>query len=96
MNGEIQLQFLAIAIFYLREDRRREKHLLAGYESVTPLPLLEPQELELLIANRNLVLLNYLFETTNADEIALVPGYLDKTQRRLKHFFETGEFALLQ
>ena len=90
------LQDLAISIFYLREDREREKHLLAGYESVAPLPAYEPWELELLVANRSLVLLNYLFETTNADELTLIPGYLEKTERRLKHYFETGEFALLQ
>ena len=88
-------QDLAISIFYLREDREREKHLLAGYQSVAPLPTYEPEELELLIANRQLVLLNYLFESTTADEVAMVPGYLEKSERRIKHFFETGEFALL-
>lgn len=88
-------QDLAISIFYLREDREREKHLLAGYQSVAPLPIYEPEELELLIANRQLVLLNYLFESTTADEVAMVPGYLEKSERRIKYFFKTGEFALL-
>ena len=90
-----RLQDLAISIYYLREDREREKHLLAGYSSVAPLPEFEPWELELLVANRNLVLLNFLFETTNAELAAMVPEYLGKTERRLKHYFETGEFALL-
>ena len=89
------LQDIAISLFYLREDREHEKHLLAGYESIAPLPEYEPAELELLIANRQLVLLNYLFETTTADDVALIPGYLDKTERRLKHFFQSGEFELL-
>jgi Ser/Thr protein kinase RdoA (MazF antagonist) len=89
------LQDFAIAFFYLRKDRSREKHLLAGYESVAPLPEFEPWELELLVANRQLVLLNYLFETTTADVVAMVPGYVEKTERRLKHYLETGEFSLL-
>lgn len=89
------LQDLAISIFYLRADREREKHLLAGYESVAPLPEFEPWELELLIANRQLVLLNFLFESTTPDEVAKVPLYLEKTERCLKHYFQTGKFDLL-
>jgi Ser/Thr protein kinase RdoA (MazF antagonist) len=90
-----RLQDIAISLFYLREDREKEKHLLAGYASVAPIPEYQPEELELLVANRQLVLLNYLFETTTADDVALIPGYLEKTERRLKQFFETGEFSLL-
>jgi Ser/Thr protein kinase RdoA (MazF antagonist) len=89
------LQDIAISIFYLRDDQEREKHLLAGYASIAPLPEYQPEELELLIANRQLVLLNYLFETTTADDVALIPDYLGKTERRLRHFFQTGEFELL-
>jgi len=88
-------QDLAISIFYLREDRDREKHLLAGYQSIAPLPAFEDDELELLVANRQLVLLNYLFESTTADEVAMVPSYLVKSERRIKHYLETGKFDLL-
>jgi len=63
---------------------------------VTPIPEHEPWEMELLIANRQLVLLNFLFETTVADEIALIPEYLVKVEKRLRHFLETGEFVLLE
>ena len=90
-----RLQDIAISIFYLRKDREHEKHLLEGYASVAPLPEFEPWELELLITNRQLVLLNFLFETTSADMVALIPEYLGKTERRLKHYIETGEFSLL-
>ena len=89
------LQDLAISIYYLRKDGEREKHLLAGYASVAALPKYEPWELELLIANRALVLLNFLFETTTAADLTLIPGFLEKTERRLKHFFETGHFTQL-
>ena len=89
------LQDLAITFFYLRKDREREKHVLAGYQSVAPLPEFTEEELELLIANRSLVLINYLFETTTADDLLMIPGYLEKTERRLRHYFETGKFELL-
>lgn len=90
------LQDLAISIFSLRKDPHAEQHLFAGYASVTPIPEHEPWEMELLIANRQLVLLNLLFETTVADEIALIPEYLVKVEKRLRHFLETGEFVRLE
>ena len=90
-----RLQDLAIAIFYLREDREREKQLLAGYSSITPLPDYDPADLELLVANRNLVLLNYLIGSATADDIAMIPGYIEKTERRLRNYLDTGEFSLL-
>lgn len=90
------LQDLAISIFYQRENRESEKHLIAGYESIAPFPAYEPWELELLIASRSLALLNYLFETTTADDLEMIPGYVEKTGRRLKHYLETGQFALLE
>jgi Ser/Thr protein kinase RdoA (MazF antagonist) len=91
-----RLQDLAIAIFYLREDREREKQLLAGYASVTALPEYDLADLELLIANRNLVLLNYLVGSATADDIAMIPGYILKTERRLKNYLETGQFSILE
>ena len=90
-----RLQDLAIATFYLREDREREKQLLAGYSSITPFPDFDPADLELLVANRNLVLLNYLIGSATADDIAMIPGYIEKTERRLRNYLDTGEFSLL-
>ena len=90
------LQDLAITIFSLRTDREREKQLLAGYSSVAPLPVFEPADLELLIANRCLVLLNYRLGATNKDDVAKLPDYLKKTELHLKNYLETGEFSLLE
>lgn len=88
------LQDLAIALFYLRSDLSREEHLLAGYRSIAPLPQYEPKDLETLIASRSLALLNYLFETTTADDIKFIPVYLDRTAKRLKNFKQSGRFLL--
>ena len=89
------LQDLAISFFYLRENRERELKVLEGYKSVAPLPEFTAEELELLIANRCIVLVNYLLGATTADDIAMLPSYLEKTERRLRHYLETGQFALL-
>ena len=88
------LQDLANSIFCLREDFDKEQHLIAGYESVTPFPEYEPVELEALIVSRALTLLNNLFETTTAEERALIPGYLEKTVRRLNNYRQSGRFLL--
>ena len=90
------LQDLAIAIYYLRADKEREKALIAGFLSVAPLPAHEPWELELLIASRSLTLLDYLLETSTAEDAAYLPTYLANTEKRLRHFFDTGEFLLLK
>jgi len=39
--------------------------------------------------------LNLLFETTKADDLGLIPEYVEKTGRRLKYYLDTGEFVLL-
>lgn len=90
------LQDLAIAMYYLREDKEREKVLISGFLSVAPLPEHEPWELELLIASRSLTLLNYLLETSTAQDAAYLPTYLANTEKRLRHYLDTGEFLLLK
>lgn len=89
------VQDLAITIYYLRKDRESEKQLIAGYASVTPLPEFDPEDLELLIANRCLVLLNQFIGRTTLEDVPLIPEYLAETERRLKHYLDTGEFVLL-
>ena len=90
------LQDLAIALYYLRSDKEREKALIAGFLSVAPLPAHEPWELELLIASRSLLLLDYLLETSTAEDAAYLPTYLANTEKRLRHYFDSGEFLLLK
>ncbi len=90
------LQDLAIALYYLREDKEREKILISGFLSVAPLPEHEPWELELLIASRSLVLANYLLETSTAKDAAYLPTFLTNTEKRLRHYLDTGEFLLLK
>ena len=90
------LQDLAIAIYYLREDKEREQALISGFASVAPLPQYEPWELELLIASRSLALLNYLLDTSTAEDAAYLPTYLAHTEKRLRHYLDTGEFLLLK
>jgi Ser/Thr protein kinase RdoA (MazF antagonist) len=92
----LPLQDFAISLYYLRDNKSREEHLLAGYRSIRPIPEHEPWELELLIASRAMSLLNYLLETSTAEHVAYLPTYLAHTEKRLEHYFETGEFLLLK
>ena len=88
------LQDLANSLFYLREDFVQEEHLIAGYISVAPLPEYQAFELETLIAFRALTELNSLLETSKTQDEALIPQYLEKTEKRLKNYRQTGRFSL--
>ncbi len=91
----LPIQDLAISLFYMRQNHDRDIPLLAGYNSITPFPEYSQPDLELLIASRTLTLVNYLLETTSAEDRAFLPTYLGRAERRLDHYFETGEFLLL-
>ena len=88
------LQDLAMSTYYLRKGRERERHLFQGYASVTPLPEFDPAELELLIASRELVLLNRFLGIATADDIVKLPNYLETIEQHLQYFLKTGEFTL--
>ena len=91
-----ELQDLAIAIFYMRESTDREQHFLAGYESVRAIPRFEPQELEALLAARNILLLSDLLVTSNAELADFVPTYLERTKLRLTNYLEAGTYLLIK
>ena len=87
-------QDLSIAIFYLRDDSKKEQKLLAGYKSVKELPAGLNLTLERLLIARQLLLLNTLLVTAVADELAFIPIYIQKVKLRLENFYSTGVFIL--
>ena len=76
------IQDLATAIYYL-DTEEQDAALKAGYESVAPLPAHTPQLMEILLLQRRLILMNYLYESTNAEHRAMIPDYLTETVRRV-------------
>jgi Ser/Thr protein kinase RdoA (MazF antagonist) len=83
---------LAIAAYYLRDDERAETSLFDGYASVIPLPSFTPDDLETLVAGRNLVLLNEVIGHESAEMRELLPGYLRRSIFKLRAFLATGVY----
>lgn len=90
------LQDFAISTFYLRGENDFEEHLIAGYSEILPIPGYRQQEYELLLIARQLVLLNDLLSVQTAEEREFVPQYLEFTEKRFQHFYDTGEFKLIR
>jgi Ser/Thr protein kinase RdoA (MazF antagonist) len=74
---------LATAIYYL-DTEEQDQMFLDGYRSITPLMSYSPRDLDILRMQRRIVLLNYLFETSNPEHQAIIPEYQSETMRRVK------------
>lgn len=83
----LPIQDIATALYYL-DTPIQDQSLLEGYKSVKPLPQYEEKDLKMLLMQRRLFLLNYLYETLNAEHANLLPQYLEETIRRVKVFLE--------
>ncbi|MEM8713839.1 MAG: phosphotransferase, partial [Planctomycetota bacterium] len=82
----LALQDLAITSYYLRDDEGAEAALRDGYTSVRALPEHTDEQFEALLAGRNLLLLNSVLESVNADMADFLPGYVEKTAGRMKAY----------
>lgn len=85
---------LAIATFYLRgEDARLEAALRAGYAEIAPLPDVDRDDFEALVASRQLLLANALQLTSTAALRAQASAYLETSLARLLRWRDTGTFT---
>lgn len=85
---------LAIATFYVRDsDPAVERALRAGYTELGPLPA-GTEQLEALLAARQLLLANSLLTTSTAQWRSRAVEYLATTVHRLQHWTATGRFVL--
>ena len=83
----LPLQDLATALYYL-DTPEQDAAFLEGYESVAPLPEYSQREMDVLLLQRRIILLNYLYETTHEEHRSIIPGYLVETLRRIEVFLE--------
>jgi Ser/Thr protein kinase RdoA (MazF antagonist) len=81
----LPLQDLATAIYYL-DTPEQDAALKEGYASVAPLPEYTQRDLDMLLLQRRIILLNYLYETTNTEHRSMLPEYLEETLRRVEKF----------
>jgi Ser/Thr protein kinase RdoA (MazF antagonist) len=62
-----------------------------GYSSVAPLPKYTQREMDMLLLQRRIVLLNYLYETSNLEHRSIIPEYQEETLRRIEVFLRPME-----
>jgi Ser/Thr protein kinase RdoA (MazF antagonist) len=83
----LRVQDLATTLYYL-DTPEQDAALLAGYQSVMDLPVYNQYQMKGLLLQRRIILLNYLFDTTNVEHREMAPNYLVETLRRAKEFLE--------
>ena len=81
----VEAQDIAVALYYL-DTPEQEVALLDGYKSIRPLPIYSENAMKALLLQRRLLLLNYLYETKNAEHKEMLPAYLKKTIERVSTF----------
>jgi Ser/Thr protein kinase RdoA (MazF antagonist) len=79
----LPIQDLMTAIYYL-DTPEQDAALLAGYASIAPIPKHTPEQRAVLMLQRRLLLLNYLYETSNPEHLEMIPEYQAETMRRLR------------
>jgi Ser/Thr protein kinase RdoA (MazF antagonist) len=90
------VQDLAISLYYLRGEKNSEGFRAAlerGYSRIAPWPAANEYELEALMAARGLLLANDVVSTLNPEFQAIIPGFLKKTESRMRNFLENGVYA---
>jgi Ser/Thr protein kinase RdoA (MazF antagonist) len=83
----LPIQDLATALYYL-DTPEQDAALLSGYQSVSELPRHNKHQLNGLLLQRRIILLNYLYETTNQEHRDMAPEYLVETLRRVRVFLD--------
>lgn len=81
----LRIQDLATTLYYL-DTPEQDAALLAGYQSILPLPDYNEHQMAGLLLQRRIILMNYLFDTTNIEHREMAPNYLVETVRRSKEF----------
>jgi len=84
----LPVQDLATAIYYL-DTPEQDAALKEGYASITDLPDYTESQMQMFLLQRRIILLNYLYETSNQEHRAMIPNYLEETLRRIKRFLQS-------
>jgi Ser/Thr protein kinase RdoA (MazF antagonist) len=80
----LPVQDLANAMYHL-DTPEQDQALIDGYRSVRALPEYKPEQLALLLLQRRIMLLNYLYETTNPEHREMIPEYQAETFKRIRN-----------
>ena len=80
----LPVQDLATALYYL-DTPEQDEALKKGYLSVTALPEASDRTIKALALHRRILLLNYLYETSNPEHREMRSSYLEETLRRVSN-----------
>ena len=80
----LPVQDLATSLYYL-DTEEQIAAFLAGYSGERPLPHYAPEEMELLLLQRRIVLLNSLLHSSNPEHRDIIPDYRAETMRLITH-----------
>lgn len=83
----LPVQDLATALYYL-DTPEQDAALRSGYQSVAPVPECSEKEMKMLFLQRRIILLNYLYETSNLEHRSMIPEYQEETLRRIRTYLE--------
>ena len=83
----LPIQDIAIAIYYL-DTPEQDAALKEGYSSVAELPRYSESQMQMFMIQRRIILLNYLYETSNEEHRAMIPEYLEESLRRIGKFLQ--------
>jgi Ser/Thr protein kinase RdoA (MazF antagonist) len=81
------VQDLATSLYYL-DTPEQDAALLEGYRSVSSLPEYTERQMQVLLLHRRLILLNYLYETSNPEHRDMLPKYQIETIRRVSELLQ--------
>ncbi len=81
----LPIQDFATALYYF-DTPEQDAAFKEGYKSIAPLPEYSDQEMRMFFLQRRIVLLNYLYETSNLEHKSMIPEYQEETLRRIKNF----------
>ena len=81
----LPIQDFATALYYF-DTPEQDGAFKAGYQSVAPIPECSEKEMKMFFLQRRVVLLNYLYETSNLEHRSMIPEYQEETLRRIKNF----------
>lgn len=82
----LPIQDFATALYYF-DTPEQDAAFKEGYRSVAPLPECSEPEMKMFFLQRRIVLLNYLYETSNLEHKSMIPEYQAETLRRIHNFF---------
>lgn len=83
----LPLQDLATALYYL-DTPEQDAAFRRGYESIAPIPECSEKVIKMLFLQRRIILLNYLYETSNLEHRSMISEYQEESLRRIGTYLE--------